>query len=220
MPTYSAIRKAAAPITGGINWPLTPAAAFDGAGLHRRIADALHQRNGEGAGGDGVGDRGAGDHAGQAGGDDAGLGRPAAEGAEHGEGELDEIISGAGLLQQAAEQHEQEHHAGGDAERDAEDALRGEPHLRGGARQRDGLVAEHARQPGADENVERASGWRSPASAGPTARRAASTRQHDADDRNDDIRQRRQAGPQRDLLVEDEQVHRRDQRRGAARIQS
>ena len=63
-----------------------------------------------------------------------GLGRPAAELAEQREGDLDEVVAGAGLLEQRAEQHEQEDEVGRDAERDAEHAFRGEPEMRGRAR--------------------------------------------------------------------------------------
>ena len=126
---------------------------FDRPGLHRRIADALHQGNCESAGHHRIGDRGAGNHSGHAGGDDAGFGRPAAKRAQHREGKLDEIVSGAGFFQQAAEQHEEEHHVGGDAERHPENAFRGEPHLRCDARERRSLMPHHSGQPGPCENI-------------------------------------------------------------------
>src|SRR5690606_28891523 len=56
-------------------------------------------------------------------GDDSRVGRAAAQMTEHGEGELDEIVAGAGLLQNAAEQHEQEDHRGRDADGGTEDTL-------------------------------------------------------------------------------------------------
>ena len=148
--------------------------ALDGAGLRRRVADALHERDGEHARRHHVGDRGAGDHAGHAGGDDGGLGRPAAEAAEQREGDLDEVVAGAGLLQQRAEQHEQEDEGGGDAERHAEHAFRGDPEVRGGAADRGALVRHQARQVGAQEHVGQHRRARSPASTG--LRRAARPR--------------------------------------------
>ncbi len=179
--------------------------AFDRAGLHRRIADALHQGNGEGAGGHRVGDRGAGDHPGHAGGDHAGLRRTAAELAEHGKGELDEIVPGSGALEQAAEQHEQEHHAGRDSQRDAEDPFRGQPHLRGDARQGGALVGEQAGQPRAGEDVDQHDrGDRGQCRADGAPR--GLQQQDDADHRHDHVGRGRQAGALRQLAVEHQEV--------------
>src|SRR5690606_1617769 len=66
---------------------------LDGAGGARWIADPLHERDGERAGGDDVAGRGAVDHAHEAGGEDGDLGRAAARVAGGGEGEIDEIVA-------------------------------------------------------------------------------------------------------------------------------
>ncbi len=78
MPTYSIIRKAAAPITGGVNWPLVDAATSTAPALVPRKTDPLHQWDREGPGGRDVGDRGARDQAGGRRGDHGRLGRAAA----------------------------------------------------------------------------------------------------------------------------------------------
>ena len=173
--------------------------AFDRAGLHRRVADALHQRDGEGAGGHHIGDRRAGDHAGHAGRHDRGLGGPAAELPEQRERDLDEIIAGAGLLQQRAEQHEQEDEIGRDAERDAEHALGGEPEMRGGARDRCALVRHQAGQPGPGEHVEQRTRCAMIGIHGPSARRDASSSSTTPTIAAIDVQPRRQAGTQRDV---------------------
>ena len=187
--------------------------ALDGAGLRRRVADALHERDGEHARRHHVGDRGAGDHAGHAGGDDGGLGRPAAEAAEQREGDLDEVVAGAGLLQQRAEQHEQEDEGGGDAERHAEHALRGDPEVRGGAAERGALVRHQARQIGAQEHVgqHRQRDHRHPRAFG--APRGLD-QQHDADDGDEDVGERRQARAQNEVAIEHDEIeHAGDRRR-------
>lgn len=66
MPTYSTIRKAAAPITGGTDLAVDRRRRFDSARNVRLVADALRQRDGEGAGGHYIGDRAAGDSTGRA----------------------------------------------------------------------------------------------------------------------------------------------------------
>jgi hypothetical protein len=59
-----------------------------------------------------------------------GLGRAAAHVAEQRDRRLDEVVAGAGGLQQGAEQHEQEDEAGRHTERDAEHAFGGQPQVR------------------------------------------------------------------------------------------
>ena len=49
---------------------------------------------------------------------------------EQGEGDLDEVVAGAGALEQRTEKHEQKDKIGRDAERDTEDAFAGEPEVR------------------------------------------------------------------------------------------
>jgi hypothetical protein len=166
------------------------------AGLCRRIADPLHQRNGEGARGDHIGDGGARDDAGQPRGDHRRLGGPAAQMAEQGEGKLDEVVAGAGLLQQRAEQHEQKDEVGGDAERDAEHPFGGEPELRGGA-----LVRHHLGQPGTGEHVAEKD-QRDDAERRPQGAPRRLQQQRHAGDADRHVGRGRQAGTLRQLGVE------------------
>ena len=120
---------------------------FHAAGLRGPVAQPLHQRNREGAGGHDVGDGRTRDRAHAGGGDHGGLRRPAPLASGGGVGEIDEEAPCPRHLQEGAEQHEDEDEGGGDAERQAEDTLRAQRHL---ARQAvDGVatVGQDARQP-------------------------------------------------------------------------
>ena len=83
-----------------------------------------------------------------------------------------------------------------------------EPHLRGDARQRRALVAHHARQPGAGKDIDQHQGGDDGERRSDRAARGLQ-QQHHADDRDHDVRRRRQARPQRDFVVEHQEVHRR-----------
>ncbi len=102
---------------------------LDRGGLLRRVADLLHQRNGEGAAGHHVGDGRPRHHAGQAARQDRRLGRPPLVAPEQAHRQVDEETSGAGPLQQGAEEDEEKDDARRDVERDAEDPLGGQRDL-------------------------------------------------------------------------------------------
>ena len=73
--------------------------------------------------------------------------------AEQAEGELDEVVTGTGPLQQGAEQHEQEHEAGGDPEGDAEHPLSGDPLVVRQGGETHPAVRQQPRHPGAGQAV-------------------------------------------------------------------
>ncbi len=129
MPTYSTIRKAAAPITGGMICPLTDEATSTAPAFSEREANPLHQRNGECAGGHNVGDRRARDQAGCGRADNRGFCRATAQVSKRAKGHLDKVVARPGLIQQGAEQHEQEDEFRGHAKCDTEHTLGGDPHM-------------------------------------------------------------------------------------------
>ena len=96
---------------------------FHRPGKMRPVADALHHRNGQGAGRHGVGDRRAGNHAEAGGRHHSDLGRSAGKAAGDPGGNVDEQLAEADPLGQFAEQHEQEDVFGHHADRDAVDPL-------------------------------------------------------------------------------------------------
>ena len=81
---------------------------FRRSGKFRLIASALHQRDGYGAGANGIGNGGTGNHAFHGAGHHGYLGRAAGEAAHHSIGNVDEEIRNAGTLQESAE--DDEHH--------------------------------------------------------------------------------------------------------------
>ncbi len=89
----------------------------------RPVAQPLHQRDGEGAGGHHIGDGAARDrtHAGR--GDDRRLGRAAALPAGGRIGQVDEELAGTGDLEKGTEQHEDEDIGGRHPHGQAEDSL-------------------------------------------------------------------------------------------------
>ena len=103
------------------------------------IAGLLHHRDGDGAGGDGIADRGAGDHAAQRGGDDRDLGRAAGEAADEGVCKVYKESRDTGALKERAEDDEHNDVLCADLDRSAHDAA-------GGIEQ--GI--EHALERGAD----------------------------------------------------------------------
>ena len=110
----------------------------------RAVADLLHQRDREDAGGHHVRDRAARYRAEQAAGHHRHLGRPAGRRAGERQGEVHEQLACLGSLDEGAEQDEQDDVAGADRQRDAEDALG--RHV--------GLVEQHLRvRPGEQERV-------------------------------------------------------------------
>ena len=121
--------------------------------LLRTETDLLHHGDGEGTRGDHVGDGGTGDEAGQAGGHHGRLGGTATQVTQHAEGELDEVVTGAGPFQQGAEQHEQEHETGGDPEGDAKHPFGGDPLMVGQGGEADPAMGQQTRHPGAGQAV-------------------------------------------------------------------
>ena len=118
-------------------------AHLDRPGALGREADPAHQRDRERTRGYDVGDGGTGNQAGHGRGQHRRLGRPTAQVAEQSEGELDEVVSGPALIEQGAEQHEEENEGTGDAERDAEHALRRQIHVAHGPLDRSALPLDH-----------------------------------------------------------------------------
>ena len=122
--------------------------------------------------------------------------------------ELDEVVAGAGLLEQRAEQHEQEDEVGRDAERDAEHAFGGEPEVRGRARQRGAAMRQQAGQIRTEEDIEQRDDGddRHPRAFG-AAR--GFEQQHHADDGGENVALRRQARTHGDVAIEHDQIQHR-----------
>ena len=185
--------------------PVDRAGDLDRPGLVAAVADALHQRDGEGAGGHHVGDRRAGDDPGRRRRDDRRLGRPAAHVAEQRKRRLDEVVAGAGLVEQRAEQHEQEDEAGRHAQRDAEHALGGQPVVRRGLGQRRPAVRDHLRHERAEEGVAEEDAGDDHHRQAERPPRGLQQQQH-AGDGDIDVHVGRLPGPRRQLRVEQVQV--------------
>ena len=100
---------------------------LDGSGLDRRHAHFAHHRDGEDAGGHHIGDRGSGNQPGHARGQDGRLGRTAAEPADQGESQIEEIAARAGPVEKGAEQNEEKDETDRHTDRYAEDGLPGQP---------------------------------------------------------------------------------------------
>ena len=180
---------------------------FDRAGLVGPVADPLHQRNREGAGGDHVGDRGARDDSRGRRGHHRRLGRAAAHVTEQRERRLDEVVAGARLVEQRAEQHEEEDEARGNAQRDAEHALGGEPLVRHALGERGALVRDHVGhvRPAEDVGEEHDRDDRHRRSQ--RASRGLE-QQDDADHRGHEVERRRLPGTRGELRIEQEDVAR------------
>ncbi len=127
---------------------------LDGAGEHRRIAEALHERDRELADGQHVGDAGARDRPHQPRRDDRDLGRAALGVADQAEREVVEELDHSGVLEERAEQDEQEDVRRRDQRRDAVDAFGPERELVDDLRVSVRPVREHARQVLAEQAVE------------------------------------------------------------------
>jgi hypothetical protein len=93
---------------GGMICPPVEAAASIAPAVLRPVADLLHQRDGQRAGGHHIAGGCAVDHAHQAGGEDRHLGRSAAGAASGGKGEVDEIVADLGGLQEGRKDDEQD----------------------------------------------------------------------------------------------------------------
>ena len=102
---------------------------LDRAGEHRRVAEALHQRDRELADGQHVGDARAGDRSHHPRRDHRDLRRAAARVADEAERDVVEQVDHPGVLEEAAEQDEQEDVGRRDERRDAVDALGAEEEL-------------------------------------------------------------------------------------------
>ena len=168
-------------------------AGLDGAGVGGREARALHGGDGHGAGGQHVGDDAARHHAEQAAGEDADLGRAAAERAAQREGEIDEELAGPRHHQGGAEHQEADHGLGERLDRDAEQALAGE-HVVGGRLLQRRLAAPERPEP-ARLRKQRIDGEGQHAQQQAPAAGAAQRlhQQHPHDEAGDDHRQGRAA---------------------------
>ena len=102
---------------------------LDAARECRPIAETLHQRNGELAGRDDIGDARPGNRSHQRRGEHRDLGGAALSAAEGAHGDVGEQPDHAGPLQERAEQDEQEDVGGGDGGGDGVDALGAEGHV-------------------------------------------------------------------------------------------
>jgi hypothetical protein len=98
-------------------------AGLDPAGIGARETGAAHGRNGHYPGGQDVGDDAAAHRAHQAAGEDRHLSRAAADVAQKREGQIEEELAAAGVLQGDAEDQEPDHQVAEGAHGDAEDAL-------------------------------------------------------------------------------------------------
>ena len=110
------------------------------------IAGALHQRDGDDAGRDDVGDDAARDGAEQRGGDNGDLGRAAAIAAHQHHRDVGEEFGAARPEQRLAEQHERDHHGGHDHQRRPENRGRVPGEIIGESRQRNLAALQVARQ--------------------------------------------------------------------------
>ena len=116
--------------------------------------DFFHQRNGEGAGGDGIGHRTAGNGSHHAADGNRDFGRPASELTEKGGGQIDKELGAAAGPEKGAEGDEQKDELGHDLQRDAEDAVFG--HKKGGGYALDvvSTVGERRRQQLTEKGIE------------------------------------------------------------------
>jgi hypothetical protein len=122
-------------------------------GEGRTIAGALHQRDREGAGRDGIRDGAAVDHPEEPARDDGHLARPATRVTRHGERAVGEEAQEAAIGHHAAEHDEQEDERGGHERGDAEHALRRQRLLIDQVQRRLAAVGQKARQSRPDEDV-------------------------------------------------------------------
>src|SRR5699024_10989411 len=97
---------------------------FGGTRLDWRITRLFHQRDGKGARRYHVGRGRARNHTGHETGDNGRLGRPTPKGAQTAVRQINEILTGTGLVQERAEQNEQKHEGGRNLDRRTPDALR------------------------------------------------------------------------------------------------
>ena len=137
-------------------WHDLPAHAgggFHAAGERRRVAEALHQRDGELAGRHHVGHARAVDRAHERRGDHRHLRWPAARVADGAHGEIGEQVDHPCLLQEGAEQDEEVDVGGGDVGRRAEDALGAERERAQDLVRAVAAVREHAGQVLAEQAV-------------------------------------------------------------------
>ncbi|MNQ33431.1 hypothetical protein D3C85_468620 [compost metagenome] len=126
---------------------------LDRAGPHAAVARLLHEGNGEDATGDHIGHRRRGHEPVDGRGHHGHLGRPAAQVAQQRERNLHHVVARAALVQQRAQQHEDEDVGHGYAQRHAIHAFGGEPHVGHQALQRGASVRQHVGQPGAGQRV-------------------------------------------------------------------
>ena len=175
--------------------------------LLRREAGALHQRDGERPGGDGVRDRRSGVDAAHRRGDNRGLCGTTAKVAQQRERELDEVVSRPGLLEDRAEQDEQEDHRRRDPQGDPEDPLGLDPVVPHRLAERRALPADRVRQqlgvPEEDVEHEHARDHHE----GKPERAVHRGAQHDHPHAGgDEVARPRDPRPHRDVVLEHEEV--------------
>ncbi len=114
---------------GGGDLPVGAGCHLDGGRLDGRVAHFLHEGDGEGAGGDDVGDGRARHEPRQARTHDGCLGRPPLEPSQEGKGQLDEEPPRPGPLEHCAKENEEEDDHGRDIQGDPVDPLSGQGDL-------------------------------------------------------------------------------------------
>ncbi len=178
---------------------------FDRGGFVGAIADALHQRDGEGTGGHHVGNGRTGNHTCCCRGHHGRFGRTPAQVTQQADRALDEIVTRTGRLQQRTEQHEQKDETGRDAERHTKHTFRRQPQVAHALAQRSPFVGNHVGHmwPGKDVDDEH---------DGQNHHRQAERatcglkQQHHASDSNDQVVVGGATGALRQLCVKQKQI--------------
>ena len=117
---------------------------FHGAGKGTAIAHALHERDGEGTRGHRIGHGRTGNGTEETTGQHGHLGGAAHVAAGSGQGQVDEELAQTGAVQEGTEQDEQEDEGGRHAQRHAEQAFRGQIHVRDDTLHGETGVPQHA----------------------------------------------------------------------------
>ena len=141
-------------MTGGMSWPLPPAAVSMPPASSGLEAHLFHEGDGQCSDGRRVGHPAAGDGAHEGARHDRDLGRPALGVPHEGHGQLHEILPGAGPFKNSPEEHEGKHEGGGDPQRNPEDALPGQVEVVDDAAERVAAMGEDPRHVGAEKAVQ------------------------------------------------------------------
>ena len=122
-----------------------------------------------------------------------------------GKGGADKVVAGTGRLQQGAEEHEHEDHAGGNTQSDAVDTLGGQPVVGHAFDQAGSLVGDHVGHVGPGKGVDDKDGGHH--HQGRAQRTTGGLQQRDqADDGYDQVHARGQAGAVGQFRVKPEKI--------------